>query len=177
MKKKLRKSLWGLQWIFLKQEKHQPKSSNRDVSEILALHDPVGSDFEDFPEISMRKLENYQIPDIKINEASTKEKYNMTHIEDLPNLSYKNPHIRLDLKSEKWASKEKKKLFKSFESAKPSRPKTVEIRKVVFPQKTIVRLRKPEINTCTNRRKNYGKWFIPPEHWKKSLDNFLRTSV
>ena len=173
MKRKLRKSLWGLQWIFLKNEQNSFKQKKRRATEIIGNEDSVASDIEDFPEISMRKLEDYDVPAIKINKASTKEKYKMSHIEDLPNLGYKNPHIHLDLESDNTLLLEKQRFERKLESSRQSRPMTVGIRQVVYPDKHIIRHKKLEPNTSTNRRKNYGKWFIPPEKWRQSLDSFI----
>lgn len=174
MKKKLRKSLWGLQWIFLKNEKSIRRSVAHKISNVGSFDDSVASEIEEFPEISMRKLEDYNLANININKASNKEKYRLAHIEDLPNLSYKNPHISLESIDDNWDAFEMIKNERRLESAKVPRPKTVEIRRVVFPQKFIIRNKKPEVNTNANRRKSYGKWFIPPEKWKKSLDHFIQ---
>lgn len=174
MNKKLRKSLWGLQWIFLKNEKKVFRSSVRRTSELAVHEDSVASDIEDFPDISMRKLEEFEVPSIKVDKVSTKEKYKMSHIEDLPNLSYKNPHIQLDVLDTHWAEHERIQFERRLESEKHSRPKTVEIRRVVFPPKTMIRHKKPELNTPVNRRKNYGKWFLPPNKWEHSLNQNLQ---
>lgn len=173
MKKKLRRSLWGLQWIFLKNEKKGRKTKQNRNSMDFQLEDSVASDVEEFPEVIMRKLSDYEAPSIKVNQASTKEKYKMSHIEDLPNLSYKNPHIYLETGNDRLFPMAKEKPERKSESTKNSRPKTVEIRRVVYPDRFIQRVKKIEANTISNRRKSYGKWFIPPDKWKQSLDSFI----
>lgn len=173
MKKRLRRSLWGLQWIFLKTEKSRDKSMNRGIINLSPQENSVASDLEDFPQISLAKLEDNEPPPIKVNKVSTRDKYKMTHIDDLPNLSYKKPHIRIESNNENWLDIQKQSFERKAESSKHSRPKTVEIRRLVLPEKHIRRIRKPEHNNSANRRKHYGKWFIPPEKWKNSLDHFL----
>lgn len=144
----------------------------------------MASDIEDFPEISMLKLEDYEFPPIEINSLSTKEKYKMSHIEDMPNLNYKSPHIHFakenneNNKSRKSASARfnsthKALEVKEVEKSRPFRNKSIQIRRVVFPPKGIIRERKLESVNSTSKRKNYGRWFLPPEKWKESLDNFL----
>lgn len=184
MNKKLRRSLWGLQWIFLKHEKPSTRTSLKKSLNISAIENSVASDIEDFPEISMLKLEDYEFPQIEINSLSTKEKYKMSHIEDMPNLNYKSPHIHF-AKEDKENNKNRKSASARFNSAhqglemkeversKPLRNKSIQIRRVVFPPKGIIRERKMESVNSTSKRKNYGRWFLPPEKWKESLDCFL----
>jgi hypothetical protein len=174
MNKKLRRSLWGLQWIFLKQEKPTTKTSTRKSINLSAIENSVASDIEDFPEISMLKFDDFEIPSVNVNSASTKEKYKMSHIEDLPNLSYKNPHILLGNTEE--ADKFDTKKSKDKSDTKPIRHKSIQIRRVVFPARVMTRDRKPESVNSTTRRKNYGRWFLPPEKWRDSLDAFVNTN-
>jgi hypothetical protein len=187
MSKKLRKSLWGLQWIFLRHEKPSTRTSLKKSFDISAIENSVASDIDDFPELSMLKLEDYDFPPIEINSVSTKEKYKMSHIEDMPNLNYKNPHIHISNKNKE--NNESKKLgstrhhsmqqtfeLKEVEKVKPTRNKSIQIRKVVFPPKGIIRERRLESVNSTSKRKNYGRWFLPPEKWKESLNSFLNSN-
>jgi hypothetical protein len=172
MNKKLRRSLWGLQWIFLRHEKPKTRSSIKKSLDFSMIDHSVASDVEDFPEVSMLKLDDFDLPSIEINSATIKEKYKMSHIEDLPNLSYRNPHIILNTFDENEKNESKK--MKS--DSKPPRHKSIQIRRVVFPARVMMRERKPESVNVTSRRKNYGRWFLPPEKWKDSLDCFVKSN-
>jgi hypothetical protein len=173
MKKKLRKSLWGLQWIFLKNEKIFNRSPKPKKSEISEYQSYTTAEMLDFPEISLRKQDDINSPTVRMSDISTRENYRMTHIEDLPTLQYKNPHIHLDTDPE---FENQKPPLRSLQTPKNPRPKTVEIRRLVIPQKFVPKYVKPEPDTNPNRRKNYGKWFIPPEKWKNSLEVFIKNS-
>lgn len=52
----------------------------------------------------------------------------------------------------------------------------MEIRKVMIPPKQIPRIPQLGEDTPFNRRKSYGKWFLPPENWNNSLNYFVKHS-
>ena len=123
----------------------------------------------------MRKVEDYDAYKRKFNQVYN-EKFKLSHVINLP-----DPVVDDPLQPTKGTNNhffiQRDKFEKKTDNSRQIRPKTVEIRKIVYPDKFINRRTRIEPDTSTNRRKSYGKWFIPPEKWKLSLDNFLRKST
>ncbi|CAG9315042.1 unnamed protein product [Blepharisma stoltei] len=189
MDRKRQRKFQGMQWIFLKSEKLQPKNNMSMIDSILSqLEENFDDDFEEITNFSSSNFQAKDTSRAKINETSIRDKYTLAHIDDVPSKLYKNPHIELE-EIENSSNFEQKPFHNLSFTSKPKikkkylhsssheRPKTMEIRKVIIPPKQIPRIPQVGQDTPFNRRKSYGKWFLRPQEWNNSLHYFLEHST
>ena len=155
MTKNNRNSLWGLRWIFLRDEKTVSHSKKYELPSIpIDLTDEV----DDMPDLILNLTErspNVQSPFTARN----------TKLERMKNYNFK------DFRRAKISAKKAQEDLPSL-TMRSARSGTLKVRKVVFPSKTRPKIEKPERDSSFNRRKHYGKWYLRPNAWNSGLQAF-----
>ena len=147
MSRPKRKSLWGLQWVFLKEETPVITSKNTLNSLVKDLEEePLPDNLEDLYDIplSANSSQNYKTDFIE-------KEIRIPSIVDLRSMKYRSPNIEL----EKPKVNLRRQLKKDPVSKKSSSRSTA--------------------SSSYTRRINYGKWYLPPIEWQSTLHNYLKT--
>lgn len=178
MRRKHRKHLWGLQWVFLRDnpEAQLLSKNTQNLFDFASskIEDRSVSDLDEFPDIPLDLTTAFERRILKIS-SSIRDTYKLVKTQDIPYDTFRFPRIQTGDISE--AEFPPVQHFSDIQSTgKKEKPGTVEIRKLSLPPKKAPKQELNEENTSFNRRKNYGKWYLPPSRWNQCLSKFISTA-
>ena len=157
-------NLWGLHWIFLKDDINhrfptKKKKLKLKLEKDLILKTPEHKSFKSPIASAAKNIESFE----KLS-PSARSAFKFKSPQEPSYREYRSPQGQLDSSVEATP--------RSNQRFRESRTATVKVRRMVLPPKNMPRVEELEDDTCFNRRKHYGKWYLPPKYWKKGLDDF-----